>query len=456
MLNFIDPEKEGTTQEVPAATGMCPQELNDSPCVSNTGQASRRSSCQRAFYRNQKIDRQEFIGRLSNCCPHPTHLINGEANRSQLVQSFRDNYIPEPHCADFPPLIWIVNTASRGKSTALNGAVNAVSVHSIYRNTNDVRFLQAGTNLYCNAVKKARQELNSTMDPATSVAISYTFSFCELLRCEALDDSSAEAHTLYTMAILASSRDKPCEKVLKQMSDGNIRAFSTWGLLIQRNCPANLDLKLRGPDSRRDGEMSTLLDLALVVCKLAKKTNTLCSLKAVAYTDALLDHLANIQRLEALLYDWMGIYSAQFDVSTYWLVDSEHSSLPRIRSTKLLFNKVYEFPDFRFALLHITFWMSLIALFQSYIRILEMHSSKLGYDHIQDYTIRKKANEHADDLCRAIPYMGKYGHGFASRIMAIHPLHFLSLYFKERKNWAKLAWCKHFAIDIGSIKKPTA
>lgn len=238
------------------------------------------------------------------------------------------------------------------------------------------------------------------------------------------------------------------------MSDGNMRAFSTWGLLIRRRCPSNLDLKLDDLDLQRDGEPSTLLDLAALVSKIARDSDVLCNPKAIANIDVLLDHLAEIRSLEAMLYDWMGVYSAQFDVPTYWLVDSEHSLFPRIRNTKLLFNKVYDFPDFRFALLHITFWMSLMALLQSYIKILGAHGSALSYEYLQDYTIRKTTTEYADHLCRAMPYMGKREHGFASRVMAIRPLHFLSLYFKEQKSWAMLAWCTYCAVDIGSIKKP--
>lgn len=186
-----------------------PQDSDATPRTPEDVKASEKRVPQRKAYQDRSMNRQEFIRQLSNCCPHSTQFLNGEANRSQLVQFFRDNYIPEPHCADFPPLIWIVDAASAGMSTALNGAVNAVSICSIYRNTNDTRLLHAATKLYYNAVKEARKELNAATNPATSVAISYTFSFCELLRCEALDDSGTEAHTLYAMAILMSSRRRP-------------------------------------------------------------------------------------------------------------------------------------------------------------------------------------------------------------------------------------------------------
>jgi hypothetical protein len=188
------------------------------------------------------------------------------------------------------------------------------------------------------------------------------------------------------------------------------------------------------------------------VSRIAHDSDELCDANTVACPLVLLDRLTGIRRLEGKLYDWMGAYAAQHSRPLYWLVDVQHSTCATVRNTKALFGKIYEFDDLHIAIIHVTVWMSLISLFQSYARILDSHHSKLGTEYTQYFRVKKMLNEYADHLCRTMPFMGRKDSGYAGRIMAIRPLHLLSSYFKDQKNWSKLAWCSHCAVDMGTIR----
>ena len=400
----------------------------------------------------RRMSRQEFVRRLSGGCLCNTNVSNGEINRTQLLQFFRENYIPDAQCTDFVPLMWITKTAYIGSSAALKNAVSAVSVSTIYRKTNDARMLHTATTLYFSAVREARKELEMTLDPATNVAIGHIFTFCELLRCTSLNDSSAQPHTYYTISVLESNRSNSHNGTLWWFANGVIRAFAAWGLLLWRKCPLDLNISSTDLCQPGDYQFSTLLDLALVVSKIAHDSDKLCDANIYVCPLVLLDRLTEIRRLEGALYDWMGAYSTQNPRPLYWLVDVQNTTCAAVRDTKALFGKIYEFNDLHIAIIHVTFWMSLMSLFQSYARILDAHHSKLDSEYTQYFRVKKMLDEYAAHLCRTMPFMGRRDSGYAGRIMAIRPLHLLSLYFKEQKNWSKLAWCSHCAVDMGSIR----
>ena len=92
-----------------------------------------------------------------------------------------------------------------------------------------------------------------------------------------------------------------------------------------------------------------------------------------------------------------------------------------------------------------------MSLIQSYLKILDAHHGKLATEYMQYIPLKKSLNEHADHLCRAVPFLARGDGGYSGRMMAIRPLNFLSLHFKEQKDWAKLAWCTHCAVELGSI-----
>ena len=402
--------------------------------------------------RRRRMSRQEFVGRISGGSPCSTHLLNGECNRTQLVQFFRENYIPESRCADFVPLMWIAKTAYIGASAALKGAVSAVSMSTIYRKTGDARMFQAATTSYFSAVRDARKELETNVDPATNAAIGHTFAFCELLRCTSVDDSGAQSHTYYTISVLESNRAISGNEALSQFASGSIRAFAAWGPLAWRKCPLNIDTSSSDLCQPSNSDLSTLVDLALVISKVADDSDKLCGADIVTCPFALLDRLTEIRWLEGKCYDWMGAYSAQKSLPLYWLIDVQNSICAAVRNTKALFGKIYEFNDLEIAIVHVTVWMSLMSLLQSYVRILDAHLSMLGTEYTQYFRVRRMLNEYADHLCKTMPYMGRSKSGYAGRTMAIRPLHLLSLYFKKQKNWSKLAWCSHCAVDMGSIR----
>jgi hypothetical protein len=348
--------------------------------------------------------------------------------------------------------MWIAKTAYMGSSAALNGAVSAVSVSTIYRKTNDARMFHAATTLYYSAVSKARKELEASLDPAISVAIGHVFTFCELLRCTSMDDSSAQPHTYYTISVFESNRASSDKGPLSRFANGVMRAFAAWGTLTWRKCPSDIDISSINRYQSGDCPLSTLVDLALAVSKIAHDSDSLCDAETITCPLMLLDRLTEIRRLEGKLYDWIGAYSATHSRSLYWLVDVQNSTCATVRNTKALFGKIYEFNDLHIAIIHITVWMSLMSLFQSYARILDTHHSILDTEYTQHFRVKKLLNEYADHLCRTMPFMGRRDSGYAGRIMAIRPLHLLSLYFKEQKNWAKLAWCSHCAVDMGTIR----
>ena len=262
-------------------------------CMPQTGVSTQISTDKR-----RRMGREEFLKRLSASCPHSTNVMSIEANRLQLLQFFKDQYLPtEQTYADAPPLMWLATFAYVGSSKALSKAVSAVSVSTIYRMTNDRRVLHAATKLYFGALKEARKELARPLEPATRVAISYILSFCELFHCTSVDDSSAQPHTYFAISVLESNRANSHEGILHHIASGIIRAFVTWGLLTWRKCPLELNICSSDLSVKEDCHFSTLIDLALVVSKVAEDSDTLCSLTTVACPSLLLQHLSAIRHL---------------------------------------------------------------------------------------------------------------------------------------------------------------
>ena len=123
----------------------------------------------------------------------------------------------------------------------------------------------------------------------------------------------------------------------------------------------------------------------------------------------------------------------QGSLPLYWLGDVQNSICAAVRNTKHLFVKVYQFKDLEIAIVHITEWMSLMSLFQSYVKILDTHLSILGTEYTQYLRVKRMLNEYADHLCKTMSYMGRKNSGYAGRKMAIRPLYLLLYTFRSRK-----------------------
>ena len=148
------------------------------------------------------------------------------------------------------------------------------------------------------------------------------------------------------------------------------------------------------------------------------------------------------------MHDQMAAYYRRSCYLPYWYADSK-SAFVRGRGTNSLFRQVYDFSSICSAMVHVAYWMCLLSLTQSRLSILKSCSRIIHIDTEELMRLEKLSKEYANNISMSIPWFANPKNGWAGRIMAMRPLNFLLLHYRQRNEWDKVSWCVGMTKDLG-------
>jgi hypothetical protein len=406
-----------------------------------------------ARLQTKQMERRDFLAILSASNVRMPDIMSPVVNRSQLQQKFKEEYIPMGEARN-RTLDFVVAAAQSQHSPALGHAISCISAHILARLNNDPRPLQGAAIEYGRAINCARHEMGKVQLKAVRVATTHFLSVCEIFDQDLLGEKAASAHAKYIITLMEGDRNDQEPLSAKDLSaTNNVRFFAIFGAMVVRQCPLKPnELPLEAELMHPPGSVVSLVNIALLTLSVVEVSDVFCKRDQAPQLSCIYEQLQKVIQLQGRLHEWMTRFNKQMDAALYRTIAVPRQPSPAVRETRALFAHTYEFNELADAMIFTTYWMCLLVLSQVHLEIVDTYQHKLEIEHTEYLRLQRLSDEYADSLCMTMSFMGRPSNGWAGRLGAVRPLHFLMLHYQHQKHWAKLRWVKRCAEDIGCLQ----
>ncbi|KAF7191863.1 hypothetical protein HII31_06908 [Pseudocercospora fuligena] len=331
--------------------------------------------------------------------------------------------------------------------------------------TNNKQLLGEARSMYSLALASLRSELASPTPEGgyfNSLLGVHMLQCCELFDFLAVNRDSWRRHVSGLHAIMANTTPKERQASAEQAGwvlAKTIRVpFGLWNALVRergqapiKKFTANSIQKLR-----KDDPDNSLLLYGLVPSVL-QRGDAIILQGRNASAEAVSGLLTELIATEGALHQNLTEAYCKVEQKTYHQLpmDNLAASVISFHLGPHVFGHALAFPDLLTALEHIYYWMSLLSLQRTHLRVKASVSKRAypfeyQYCGFDDETLISSANEYADQMCMTLPYMCLPERGYIGMICAIAPLQLAAQWYKQSQNWAKLKWCRAAGAAIQS------
>lgn len=167
------------------------------------------------------------------------------------------------------------------------------------------------------------------------------------------------------------------------------------------------------------GSTASLADLSIKTASLIENSDNLYEQDASPGLSHVLCVLQELAKVESKIHAWMASHYKTTAGSQYHFTAAPYR---RIQGALPLFRLVYDFSDLGSNLVHIGYWICLLALVDAQVDILKTYRRLLDVESAQFLQLEKLVTEYADNICMSIAFMTKPDCGWSGRVIAIRPL----------------------------------
>lgn len=339
-----------------------------------------------------------------------------------------------------------INVATN--DAALEASTKAACLLVLNRASQDPRFLDAAHSRYSNALIRTRRQLETKgIDRRTLLGTAHFLSLCEAFNSTSVESIAARPHTMWFVSLLESCHGDPVYGVLL---GSPMRVFAVWELLVARQLPPNVKAPtLDNRSTDQPGSLEMICNLAVNVIALSggKPESSLS-------TPESLERLQTMAEFEGRLHRWLSGYYEQMPKAQYRIADSPFTkqSPNVLLLTSTLFRKCFVLPNIMATMTHMLYWMCMALLAGSRHQLLTKRKHEFDVDDLQLKATTSTLVESLDNIAMSMPYTKEKECGWSGRLLAIRPIHFLVIGYKELQDWDKVAWCLQCAAELKIVR----
>lgn len=382
--------------------------------------------------------------RSATPCSSIVSFNSSATSRTQLKEEFLRLYFPagiSHNDTDFMFSKFLCRDMLEEKGTSSRLAIDALAFIQLGTAQRDERLIHEAQSRYHAAVRSLNVDLAepNAMYNDGVLSASYILGFCEVFQALCPTGRPWQAHHRGLQDLLVA-----------RGTDGEYSRFAQLFLYNFRHVAANAGNSARrkvpiaGKDWKRcaaitDVFMATLSDHIIALPEALQRADAAIQR---GNSGALYESIMELTSYERSMQAWLVRWYSSFEQLPYHHEAAEkYMNLQRYtKGAPPSFPKVLRFPNFSQASAQSVYWIALLQIKQT---IYEVNKTFiLPILPKAEANLVAEANDIAEKLCQSVGWMSQSRFGSCGVLSSRGALHYASLWYSQRLDLQKLAWCQ--------------